>query len=111
MLFIIDQKEVILKNPIPIKIKKAIATRNLKEANQNLTHTENMDMGKNLMPSRADMESPTVIKNPKAANQSLTHTGNMGMGKNLMPSRADMESPMVTTKVHTGVMARVLLNT
>ena len=61
------------------------------------------------MLTKADTESPMVIKNLKVANQSLTE--NMDMEKNLMLTKADTESPMVIKEVRTGITEKVLLNT
>ena len=88
-----------------------IATRNLKAANQNLIHTENLVMGRVPMPTRVAMV--TATRNLKAVNQNLIHTENLVMGRVPMLTGVAMENLLVTKKDHTEAtedMARVLLN-
>ena len=86
--------------------KNDIITKNLKVANQSLTHMGNLDMGKIPTPTK-----DIVTKNLKAANQSLIHMGNLAMGKLPILTRVVMESLTVTKKNPTEGMERVLLNT
>ena len=86
--------------------EKDIVTKNLKAANQSLTHMENLAMGKLPTPTK-----DIVTRNLKAANQSLIHMENLAMEKLPTPTKVVMESPTVTKKFPTEGMKRVLLNT
>jgi gentisate 1,2-dioxygenase len=94
-----------------IHMENLMVIRNPRAVNQNHIHMENPVTGRVLMPTRVAMENLMVIRNPRAVNQNHIHMENPVTGKVLMPIRVAMENLMVTKKVHTEVMATVLLNT